>query len=232
MILSSHQSSFFPWIGYWAKIEQSDEHVVSRNVEFNPRNYQNRVEVYGSLRTLPVLKPDVNRPYICEVKYDRANAKKLIEGLKKELLGKKCKNPEAVEALLMAAYAWNTGRLLDLNMGVLEAGRRLFDIRTMIGRDLQDGAFLTKTGRLIARLDLRAYVGPVTYLAGSGQRAYLDEKELPDNVSVVYQVLPKGLPSCSILELLHRMEMSEIVQIIAQIKETTGADRVTIPPLR
>lgn len=227
MILSSHQSSFFPWIGYWAKISQSDVHVVSGHVEFNPRNYQNRVEIYGSLRTLPVLKNHTPRPYINEVRYDVATLDKMLEGLRKELLGKKCKNPEAVRNLLDAAYRFNNGWLIDVNLSVLDEGRRLFGIETQWRQDGFDCGRLTKTARLVERTNMKTFAvtkAPLTYLAGSGQRAYLNPSELPEGVSVVYQDLPEGLPSCSILELLHRLDKNEIVQLFAQIGDATGVE--------
>lgn len=227
MILSSHQASFFPWIGYWAKLAQSDLHVVSGYVEFNSRNYQNRVELFGSLRTLPTLKPSQARPYINEVQYDTVVFSKMLMGLRQELLGKKCKNHEAVEKLLDAASTWNNGHLIDVNLAVMDAGREVLGIPTEWRQDGHDCGRQTKTTRLVERTNMATYASQndvLIYLAGSGQRVYLQPAELPSNVEVVYQVLPPNLPSCSILELLYRMDMAEIMQLIAQIKETTGVE--------
>ena len=42
MICSIHQPQTFPWIGYFAKIFQSDIFVILDNVQFKKNEWQNR----------------------------------------------------------------------------------------------------------------------------------------------------------------------------------------------
>lgn len=44
-ILSAHQSSFLPWMGYWEKVFVSDVHVILDDVQFVKNNWINRVQL-------------------------------------------------------------------------------------------------------------------------------------------------------------------------------------------
>lgn len=45
MIVSIHQSSYFPWLGLLRKIARADEHIVLTRVQYTRRNFQNRVQI-------------------------------------------------------------------------------------------------------------------------------------------------------------------------------------------
>jgi len=42
MILSVHQPQYIPWLGYFDKIDKSDCFVFLDQVQYKPREYQNR----------------------------------------------------------------------------------------------------------------------------------------------------------------------------------------------
>jgi len=46
-IVSIHQPNYFPWLGYFYKIVNSDVFVFLDNVQFSKNSYINRVQIYG-----------------------------------------------------------------------------------------------------------------------------------------------------------------------------------------
>ena len=48
MIVSIHQPQFFPWFGYFDKIQQSDCFVILDTVQFKKNEFQNRNKVKTS----------------------------------------------------------------------------------------------------------------------------------------------------------------------------------------
>ena len=45
-IVSAHQSTYLPWLGYYHRIAISDVHVVLDHVQFEKNSYTNRNIVY------------------------------------------------------------------------------------------------------------------------------------------------------------------------------------------
>ncbi len=77
MIVSVHQPQYIPWLGYFDKIDRSDCFVFLDQVQYKPREYQNRNKIRtkdGSIwLTVPVISKGMGRQKICDVKIDNSS---------------------------------------------------------------------------------------------------------------------------------------------------------------
>ena len=181
MLVAIHQPHFIPWLGYLHRMAQVDAFVLLDHVQFERRNYQNRsqIRIDGEARWLTV--PVVQRSQ------------------KERIIDKEVDNRDAARAwgpnhfaTLRHAYReagffstyggafrkvleapW--GRLVDLDIAMIEVLREAFGIRTPLLRSSELGVDGAKA-QLI--LNVCKAVGARALLAGfGGSRGYLDTEE-------------------------------------------------------
>ncbi|MCK5427294.1 MAG: WbqC family protein, partial [Thermodesulfovibrionia bacterium] len=72
MILSVHQPQYIPWLGYFDKIDKSDCFVFLNEVQYKPREYQNRNKVRTKdgwmWLTVPVISKGMGKQQINSIR--------------------------------------------------------------------------------------------------------------------------------------------------------------------
>jgi hypothetical protein len=195
MIVSIHQPNFFPWLGYFRKIQRSDTFVFMDDVQF-PRTsrgtWTNRVKllVAGQARwtTCPIERAH-ELQLICDVRIDKSQPwrKRLLATLQANY---------ARTAYFATTMQWleplvlrQLDRLSEYNIdAVTDISRRLGISRKFViasqHPDRAAWAELTGSGRLAAMC--RA-LGAGTYLAGDGSLGYEDETiYVEQGISLIY----------------------------------------------
>lgn len=201
MILASHQPDFFPWMGYFYKIYQSDVFVFSDNVQFSKtgrHNYNQILTASGSMRfTLPVHYHVKNLNEI-----DVAATDKDIDRLLKTLwIGYKKSShfhvafpvlenilPKAIDAESLASFN---------KYCILELAKRF---GMTVGKQFLDSSALELEGRKDTRIiNMAKAVGADTYLSGDGAKDYHIEEDYRENgIKLVYSdFVPTKYPQLS-----------------------------------
>ena len=74
MIVSVHQPQYIPWLGYFDKIARSDAFVFLDNVQYKPREFQNRNKIRAKdgwlWLSVPVISKGRGRQVISDVRID------------------------------------------------------------------------------------------------------------------------------------------------------------------
>ena len=63
MIACVHQPNFLPWLGFFAKVAQSDIYVVMDNVQFTKNCWTNRVKIAGNGEALTTYADKCSTPF-------------------------------------------------------------------------------------------------------------------------------------------------------------------------
>lgn len=199
--VSSHQTSFLPWAGFWNKVLSSDVVILTGGTVFAlGDNAYHRTTLYGTWATVRVDKSTMRGP-IKDVRV--ISASHIAERVEREVMGKKKPYSDRLCPIVRRLREAGGESLMDLNMDLLNM---LFPVMGVtatlhITEALPVGA--TKTKRLLNRV--RDYVeGPFTYLAGPGARDYLDREEF--QAPVLFQSVAAGTAPDSILERVARLE--------------------------
>ena len=176
MILSVHQPHYIPWLGYFDKIDKSDCFVFLDQVQYKPREYQNRNRIRtknGWLwLTVPVKSKGLGRQRICDVKIDNDTnwQKKHWESLKS------CysKAPFFKEycGFFEGVYSTKWEQLIDLNIHIIEYLLKELNIEIPLYYESEIGTCSNATDRII---EICRKVKADTYLSGAGGRSYLEE---------------------------------------------------------
>jgi hypothetical protein len=206
MILSAHQPSYLPWLGYLDKMAKGDVFVVMDDLQYEKDNFQNRNRVKlnngAGWLTVPVERGSQS---------DRICDKRIIQGGNaKEHWQRKSwltLRTHYGKAPYFAHYAeeledlytrpWQ--RLLDVDMHVLELARRWLGITTPVLTSSSLELVGQKTDRII---DMCKKVGARAYLSGKGgSTTYLDVDAMQRaGITVVWQsfthpVYPQRYPA-------------------------------------
>jgi WbqC-like protein family len=205
VIVCSHQPSFFPWVGYWNKVAHCDEIIMSCAVKLDYGGYQNRVPFNGAWLTVPVVGESKHR-LLRDVRFHPAGLEKVERTIRQQLGSKKWPGAGAVNAILdktLADLGVSTF-LVDLNLAAFFAVRDHFGLATKARID-QPGPDerLSKCGRLVERVR-RLTPAATVYLAGSGFPAYFEPSVWPAGLELRVQILPEGLYSGTVLQLIAR----------------------------
>jgi len=182
MILASHQPDFFPYMGYFYKLFQSDIFVFSDDVQYSKRGRHNYNEILtsnGPLRiTLPIHRHVERLDKIQIAAGDEWVAKTLktfwIEYKRAEYF------PEVfslLEELLPKALA--TGNLADFNITCLLSIIERFGLeRKTILRSSNLNLHDKKDARIIEMCKL---LGADVYISGIGAKEYHNEMDYKEN---------------------------------------------------
>jgi WbqC-like protein len=173
MIVAAHQPSYLPWLGYFDKLAKVDMFVVMDELPYEARSFQNRNRIKcdagPAWLTVPVQR-DVG-PRICDQLVD--NTAKGNDTWQRRTWMTIVNHyrrapylPRYMDDLrFLFTQPWK--RLIDLDLYILDLGRRWFGIRTEVVRASELG--LRSDGDLTDTLiDMCKKVGADHYLSGNG----------------------------------------------------------------
>ena len=178
MVLSVHQTQYIPWLGYFDKIDKSDCFVFLDQVQYKPREYQNRNKIRtkdGWMRlTVPVVSRGLGQQKICDVKIDNKTdwQKKHWGSLKS------CYNRAAFFKghyhFFESVYSAKWERLIELNVHIIKYLLKELKIRTPLYYELEICTSSQGTDRII---EICKKLKADTYLSGIGGKNYLEEEK-------------------------------------------------------
>lgn len=181
MIVAIHQPNFFPWLGYFDRMVASDRFVLLDHVQFERRNYQNRMlirlEDEPRWLTVPVVQLS-QKEKIIDKRVDNPA----------DLSGPRWWGPNSFNTIRYAyrkapffeRYAprlreifearWD--QLVDLNIATLNFVREALEITTPMVRS---STLPVEGQRSALLLNICQHVGASAFLGGmGGSRTYLD----------------------------------------------------------
>ena len=173
-----HQPNYLPWLGFFAKIVQSQIYIVMDNVQLPDASFVNRVRIAGAVDptwiTVPVKHPTSRDGPIREIRIDYSS-----NWIRKHLAGFQHRYGRApafkeIYAGLVPVLESRPELLADLNLALIRTVLAACRIETRIVL----GSTLGGTGQASALIiDMCKKVGATSYLAGKGAVAY-DDLEL------------------------------------------------------
>jgi len=189
MIISVHQPQYIPYLGYFDKIAKSDAFVFLDQVQYKPREFQNRNKIRTKdswiWLSVPVVSKGLGRQPISEVIIDNN-----FPWQRKHLTSlKTCYGASASfnEYLLFfeEVYVKKWQRLLDLNVHIINYMLGQLSVARPIYLESQLGIKGVRTKRII---EICKKLKADTYLSGIGGKDYLDEQEfIKAGTRLVYQ---------------------------------------------
>lgn len=189
MILAVHQPQYIPWLGYFHKINKSDIFVFLDDVQYKPREFQNR----NKIRTrsgwiwlsVPVISKDLGRQRICDVKIDNEFPwqKKHLKSL--EVWYAKAKFFNNYLPFFKEVYTRKWERLAELNVYIINYILRQLTISKPIYFESQLNIVNKSTERIV---EICNKLKADTYLSGIGGKEYLQEdKFIKAGLKLIYQ---------------------------------------------
>lgn len=161
-----HQPNFAPWLGFFHKMMVADVFVLLDDVEFSKNSYTNRVKVAGGRwLTVPVTRRNdtlINDVMIADHRFPSRHLG--------QLRAEYPKSQQMVELIELESQHAG-GRLIDLNVALLQRLRKAFSIATPIVFASDLDAPGSATERLVNIVEA---VGSRTYLSGEGGFGYQD----------------------------------------------------------
>lgn len=187
MIVSVHQPQYFPWLGYFDKINKSDVFVYLDDVQYKKREWQNRnrIKTPSGFQWLTVPVKYSHRERINEIliQNELSWQNDHIQGL--ELNYKKTRCFEKYRDIFFEAIKNKWDKLSDLNIKITELMLKIFGIETKIMLSSSLSVDTMKTDRII---DICKKLGADTYLSGQGARDYLEPEKFDQNkIKLEYQ---------------------------------------------
>jgi hypothetical protein len=186
MIVCVHQPNFLPWLGFFAKVAQSDVYVVMDNVQFPKNCLTNRVRIAGNGEPLWLTVPIRRGPLKTliadiEIDYSRDWVKQQRATL--EARYSRSSFFKFVYSELVSVLETRPARLLELNMLLIRWVLDMCGVRTrvVLGTKLNAAG---KASELIVAQCLA--VGATTYVAGKGSADY-DDSEVYETAGIQYR---------------------------------------------
>jgi hypothetical protein len=192
-IVAIHQPNFFPWLGYFDKIDRSDVFILMDNVQFPKTSrgcWCNRVKLLVNKDARWVTAP-VDRSYhgikLIKDMYFKANTawrEKIIKTLENNY--RKASNFKDKFPVISALIACPIDNIAEYNTFVIKSLCELLEIDTskiILGSELEiEGC---ATDLLIA---MTKAVGGTTYICGAGANGYQEDwKFATAGLKIVYQ---------------------------------------------
>ena len=217
MILSVHQPQYIPWLGYFDKIDKSDCFVFLDNVQYKPREYQNRNKIRTKdgwmWLTVPIISKGLGRQKICEVKIDNDSDWQRKHARSLEIWYGKAKFFKDHFSFFEDVYTGMWEKLVDLNIHIIKYLLKKLKIKTPLYYESKIGISSKGTDRIV---EICKRFKADTYLSGIGGRGYLEEEKfIHERIKLEYQnfihpvyhqLYIKGidsfLPYMSVLDLL------------------------------
>lgn len=189
-IISAHQSTYLPWLGYYHRIAVSDIHVILDHVQFEKNSYTNRNIIFNSngktWLTVPVkTKGKFNNIPIREIEID--NTQKWKQKHWKTIYNSYSKAPyfSNHKDFFASIYDSNWKFLFDLNQKVNNYILSELNIHTKL---VYSSELKVEQKKDVLVLELCKKNDATSYYSGALGRNYLHEKIFSDNgINIVYQ---------------------------------------------
>lgn len=188
MILSVHQPQYIPWLGYFDKIAKSDCFVFLDQVQYKPREFQNRNKIHTKngwiWLSVPVLSKGLGRQRICDVSIDNEFSwqKKHLKSLRVSYA--KSKFFSDYLAFFEEVYTRKWERLVDLNVHIINYILKQLTISKPIYFESQLNIANNSTDRII---EICKKLKADTYLSGIGGKEYLQgDKFIKTGIKLIY----------------------------------------------
>lgn len=184
------QPTYLPWLGYFDLMRRSDLFVIYDTAQFSKQSWQQRNRVRDKkgeiILTVPVLtKGKLGQP-ISEVAIDRGRdfAKKHLDTIRFNY--SKAPHFKALFPELEAVYSQKRERLLDLNLDLIELGRRWLGVATPMKLASEIGV---EGGEVDALIDMCRKTESGRYLSPAGAKGYieLNNRFGHEGIELVYQ---------------------------------------------
>ncbi|HDZ02088.1 MAG TPA: hypothetical protein ENH52_11630, partial [Nitrospirae bacterium] len=180
---------YIPWLGYFDKIDRSDCFVFLDQVQYKPREYQNRNKIRtkdGSIwLTVPVISKGMGRQKICDVKIDNSSdwQKRHWQNLKTWYGRAEFFKDHFMFFEELYAERWE--KLIDLNVHIINFILKEFKIKAPMYYESELNIIAQKTDRII---EICKRLKADTYLSGTGGRDYLKEDKFAQaGIKLEYQ---------------------------------------------
>lgn len=168
MRISIHQPNFFPYVGFFNKMKESDIFVILTYCQFEKNGYQNRFNAFGNWYTMSVRNKTemIRKKAYLHHDIDWRNIKRRLPDYDLAEFDD-CIFPGLVET----------------NVSVIERIAHILKISTVIDFDFETE--LTGTARLV---EICKKYGADEYLAGPSGPNYIDSSIFEDaGIKVIYQ---------------------------------------------
>ena len=161
MRIAIHQPNYFPYMGFFQKMEQSDLFVILECVQFEKSNYQNRFQYLNEWYTMPVENGKLKDLIHDKVYLDpHENFDKIKSKLKKS--GFQSQKLDIFDECI-------SENLAETNKKIIKQAKEILNIKTPIFTDWKTP--FTGTQRLI---EICKHWNADEYLSGISGRHYLD----------------------------------------------------------
>ena len=212
MKIAIHQANYFPYPGFFHKINQADVFVIQDDVKFVNR-ITNRNKIISSSeytwinvpikkghKSLPIMDVKINN----ETPWGKINLKKICAGYNK------AKFFHLYKDYFENLYKKEWNNIFDLNFETIKQVLRWLDIKVEIVIESELRVSGQPTERLV---NVCKKLGADTYISGIGGKRYLDEKLFEKNKIIIkYQnynpirylqhMSESFIPNLSIIDLL------------------------------
>ncbi len=189
MIVSVHQPQYIPYLGYLGKIDKSDCFVFLDQVQYKPREYQNRNKIRtkdGAIwLTVPVISKGKGRQKICDVRIDNNFSwqKRHWKNLETWYGTAKFFNDHFI--FFEEVYTKKWEKLIDLNVCIINYILKEFKIEVPIYCESELNINAQATNRII---EICKKLNADTYLSGIGGKNYLEEDKFTQaGIKLEYQ---------------------------------------------
>ena len=212
MKIAIHQANYFPYPGFFHKINQADVFVIQDDVKFVNRT-TNRNKIISSSeytwinvpikkghKSLPIMDVKINN----EIPWGKINLKKICAGYNK------AKFFHLYKDYFENLYKKEWNNIFDLNFETIKQVLSWLEIKVKIVIESELGVSGQSTERLV---NVCKKLGADTYISGIGGKRYLDEKLFEKNKIILkyqnynpityHQHRSKSfIPNLSIIDLL------------------------------
>ena len=214
MKIAIHQANYFPYTGFFHKINQADIFVIQDDVKFVNRSNRNKiisssgytwinVPIKKGHQSLPIMDVKINN----EISWRKINYKKICAGYNK------AKFFHLYKDYFENLYNKEWENIFDLNFETIKQVLGWLEIKVKIVIESELGVSGQSTERLV---NVCKKLGADTYISGIGGKRYLDEKLFEKNKIILkyqnynpiryHQHMSKSfIPNLSIIDLLANM---------------------------
>lgn len=202
MFVSSHQSVFLPWAGFWHKAHHSDKVIINSGSDFCRQDYEHRVKVNDAWLTLEIDREQSGKE-ISSIILKPGTAKAASERIARELYVKKNKYRHRLNGVLTTLEGFPTAPLSFLNSVLIAELCNQLQIQSefIFIDEVPQGD--CKTTKLYNRMAPHMEDGD-TYICGFGALAYIEPQKFKHKI--VMQTPLGGADTNSILKLLASVE--------------------------
>lgn len=233
-VLSSIQSSFLPWFGYFSMMKASSHFIILDDVQFDKNGWRNRNRInrngeYQWL-TVPVRLGKQFGLQIREVEIDYTQKwiPKILGSIESNY--KKCKNYSHFAEIIESAISKKPITLHELNVDLIHRIAQELELSTNIEVSSNIETSADPNQRLI---DLTSKLQCHTYLSGQAASDYLNiERFSASGIEVSWyqfdemlqysQQSTNFLPKLSIIDLLMNLGSIETGRFLSEVNRTKG----------